>query len=490
MCETVPRIRIRPVNRGQVRPEAGWVLYWMSAARRPSWNFSLDRAIWWAERLRKPLAVVETFACDERWMNPRHAAFLLGGMEDNAAALAGKQIAYRPLVAAGSAALGRGLAELAGEACLVVADWNPVREAADRLAETAGRIAALVESVDCCGLLPLAATDKAYPTAHAFRRFLQRSLADHLADAPSARPKLPPRIPPCKDFCTRQVKGLLVDRSEQIGLAMAAVNKHCPDRNIQPVEFRGGPLAAQRALRRFLDERLAGYATERNQPEHDVGSGLSPYLHHGHISVHEVFAELARREDWSPDALGDKATGSRQDWWGMSESAESFLDELVTWREVGLNMCAHRLDYDQPDSLPDWARATLDRHAVDRREHAYDFEAFRDGASHDRLWNAAQGQLVAEGRIHNYLRMLWGKKILEWSPSWREALDVMIRLNNQYALDGNDPNSYSGIFWVLGRYDRPWGPERPIFGTVRYMSSDNTARKVRVRNYIERYSGP
>lgn len=174
----------------------------------------------------------------------------------------------------------------------------------------------------------------------------------------------------------------------------------------------------------------------------------------------------------------------------MSEPAESFLDELVTWREVGLNMCTHRLDYDQPDSLPDWARATLDRHAIDRREHEYDFAAFRDGASHDRLWNAAQGQLVAEGRIHNYLRMLWGKKILEWSPSWREALDVMIRLNNQYALDGNDPNSYSGIFWVLGRYDRPWGPERPVFGTVRYMSSDNTARKVRVRNYIERYSGP
>ncbi len=380
MCETVPRIRIHPVNRGQVRPEAGWVLYWMSAARRPSWNFSLDRAIWWAERLRKPLAVVETFACDEPWMNPRHAAFLLGGMEDNAAALAGKQIAYRPLVAAGSAALGRGLAELAGEACLVVADWNPVREAADRLAETAGRIAALVESVDCCGLLPLAATDKAYPTAHAFRRFLQRSLADHLADAPSARPKLPPRIPPCKDACTRQVKGLLIDRPEQIGRAMAEVNKHCPDRNIQPVELRGGVRAAQRALRRFLDERLAGYATERNQPEHDVGSGLSPYLHHGHISVHEVFTELARREDWSPDALGDKATGSRQDWWGMSEPAESFLDELVTWRggsehvrpPARLRSAGFAAGLGSGD-----ARSARGRPA---REHEYDFETFRDSA--------------------------------------------------------------------------------------------------------------
>ena len=173
----------------------------------------------------------------------------------------------------------------------------------------------------------------------------------------------------------------------------------------------------------------------------------------------------------------------------MDSSAEAFLDELVTWREVGFNMCTHRSNYDDPDSLPDWAQITLNAHANDRRPHEYSFDEFRDGATRDDLWNAAQRQLVREGIIHNYLRMLWGKKILEWTPDWQTALETMVELNNTYAVDGCDPNSYSGIFWVLGRYDRAWGPERSVFGKIRYMSSANTARKVRVRNYIERHLG-
>jgi len=154
---------------------------------------------------------------------------------------------------------------------------------------------------------------------------------------------------------------------------------------------------------------------------------------------------------------------------------------------LGFNMADKHPDAEQYDSLPPWALATLDRHASDPREHLYTLDAFAAAATHDPLWNAAQRQLTSEGRIHNYLRMLWGKKILEWTPSSRVALDVMIELNNRYALDGRDPNSYSGIFWVLGRYDRPWAPERAIFGTVRYMSSANTARKLRVKQYLERY---
>jgi len=172
----------------------------------------------------------------------------------------------------------------------------------------------------------------------------------------------------------------------------------------------------------------------------------------------------------------------------MSEPAEAFLDQLVTWRELGFNFCEHRPDYADYQSLPPWAKATLLKHARDKRVHTYTIEEFASARTHDLLWNAAQRQLVTEGHIHNYLRMLWGKKILEWTANPEEALDIMIELNNRYALDGQDPNSYSGIFWILGRYDRPWGPERPIFGTVRYMSSENTARKVRVAEYIRRYS--
>jgi len=150
-------------------------------------------------------------------------------------------------------------------------------------------------------------------------------------------------------------------------------------------------------------------------------------------------------------------------------------------------MAANRPDHREYESLPDWALQTLEAHAADARPHLYSLEEFQAAATHDELWNAAQRQLLRDGIIHNYLRMLWGKKILEWTPHPRDAARIMIELNNRYAIDGRDPNSYSGIYWCLGRYDRPWGPERPVFGKIRYMTSRNTARKLRLREYLERY---
>lgn len=171
----------------------------------------------------------------------------------------------------------------------------------------------------------------------------------------------------------------------------------------------------------------------------------------------------------------------------MGPGAEAFLDQLVTWRELGFNMCMLGTGWDRYESLPGWALKTLEAHGNDSRPSLYKLEDFEAAETHDVLWNAAQRQLISEGRIQNYLRMLWGKKILEWSPSPRTALEVMVELNNKYALDGRDPNSYSGIFWVLGRYDRAWGPERPIFGKIRYMSSESTARKFHLKKYISKY---
>src|SRR5262249_8243021 len=226
---------------------------------------------------------------------------------------------------------------------------------------------------------------------------------------------------------------------------------------------------------------------ERNEPRRDVASGLSPFLHFGHLSVHEVFQALARCEKWKPEKLALRATGRREGWWNMTASAEAFLDEIITWRELGFNFSAHRQDYGKYESLPDWAKNALREHAKDHREQVYSLHEFAAAKTYDPLWNAAQRQLLQEGKIHNYLRMLWGKKILEWTKTPQEALEIMIHLNNKYGLDGRDPNSYSGIFWVLGRYDRPWAPVRPVFGPIRYMSSVNTARKFSVKDYIRRY---
>ena len=174
----------------------------------------------------------------------------------------------------------------------------------------------------------------------------------------------------------------------------------------------------------------------------------------------------------------------------MSAGAEAFLDQLVTWRELGFVFCRYVEGYARFETLPDWARATLEKHARDPREHVYELADLEAARTHDELWNAAQRELREEGRIHNYLRMLWGKKILEWTRSPREALEIAIRLNDRYALDGRDPNSYSGILWCFGRFDRPWAPERPIFGSVRFMSSANTARKLDVGAYLARHGEP
>jgi len=257
---------------------------------------------------------------------------------------------------------------------------------------------------------------------------------------------------------------------------------------VVPSEFKGGSDAAEEGLDLFIHRKLHRYEEDRNHPDEDVTSGLSPYLHFGHISAHEVFHTVMDQEGWYMDRLGPKPTGKRSGWWGVSPDAEAFLDQLVTWRELGFNMCALKRDYDQYESLPDWALETLNEHARDPRDPMYTQEAFERSETHDPLWNAAQSQLLRQGVMHNYLRMLWGKKILEWSPDPRQALNIMIELNNKYALDGRDPNSYSGIFWILGRYDRAWGPIRPIFGKIRYMSSKNTARKLRLEDYLYRFS--
>ena len=195
-------------------------------------------------------------------------------------------------------------------------------------------------------------------------------------------------------------------------------------------------------------------------------------------------------EGWTSRRLGQDARGARDGWWQVGDGANAFLDQVVTWRELGFNACVSRPDdYHAYSAVPDWARNTLAAHATDRREHLYDHDTFDRAETSDPVWNAAQRQLVRTGWMHNYLRMLWGKKILEWSPSARDALETMTGLMNRYAVDGRDPNSYSGYLWILGRYDRPWGPTRPVFGTVRYMSSTNTVKKLRMTQFLIDY-GP
>ncbi len=484
----VPAIRIRAIGAVPVRAEGAYVLYWMTTARRVGSSFALDRAVGWARELGKPLLILEALGVGYPWASDRLHRFVLDGMADNARRLATRPVLYHPYVEP-TAGAGHGLLDaLAARAAVVITDDFPCFFL-PRMLETVGRrVPVRLEAVDGNGLLPMRAASEVFTTAHAFRRFLQRTLPAHLGIAPTADPLRRTALPPAPALPAAVRRRWPPASPETLAATPAALARLPLDHTVSEVPTRGGAGAGRAALARFVAERLPRYAEERNEPEKDVASGLSPYLHFGHVSVHEVLAALARREDWAPADVAPRATGRRSGWWRMSPTAEAFLDELVTWREIGFNMCWQQPgDYDRYESLPAWAQRTLARHGRDRRPRVYSLADLEAGRTHDPLWNAAQMQLVREGRLHNYLRMLWGKKILEWSATPRDALAAMIELNNKYALDGRDPNSYTGIFWVLGRYDRGWGPERPIFGTVRYMSSENTARKVRVRDYVKRY---
>jgi deoxyribodipyrimidine photo-lyase len=486
----IPDIRIFSANASPIRTDGEYVVYWMTAFRRTGWNFSLQRAVEWAVKLNKPLIVLEAIRCDYPFACDRLHAVILNGMNDNRQGFQGKPIHYYPFVEE-HAAQGKGLiSALSARACVVVTDVFPCFFIPKMLRSAADWCRVKMESVDSNGLSPLAAADRVFTTAFSFRRFLQKSMISYLEAFPDPDPLADIRLPMLAALPEDILSKWPIASSKTLA-GTPDVLKSLPISHLpEPVSgFIGGQTAGRQVLKTFLSEKMTSYDELRNHPDADASSRLGPYLHFGHISSHQVVTEILKMENGSTDRLNSSlARGQRTGWWHLSDSAEAFLDQIITWRELGFNMCFQRPDeYDRFTSLPGWAQTELNQHAGDLHPHLYTASELENAATHDPLWNAAQIQLVREGRIHNYLRMLWGKKILEWSSSPQEALDTMIYLNNTYALDGRDPNSYSGIFWILGRYDRPWGPSRPIFGKIRYMSSENTRRKLKLKTYLHRY---
>lgn len=497
---TLPADRLRLLSSAPPRAGGAYVLYWMTSARRTRYSFGLERAVDWALELGKPLVVLEGLRAGHRYACARFHAFVAGGMADQARRFAQAGVTYLPYVEP-APGQGRGLLEaLAARACLVVGDDYPcfflprmLRAAGEALARQGTRL----EAVDGNGLYPLRASERVFSVAHSFRRHLQHELLDHLSlpreDPLAALPRgarpadLGDLVAPWPSALDAAALAVALERGEgwRAALDLAALPI---DQAVGPVEETpGGEVAGGALLEAFLARNLDRYGEGRNEVEDEAASGLSPYLHWGQIGSHEVFARLVAREGWSPERVALKPTGSREGFWGLSRGGEAFLDQLLTWRELGFNRCAQAPDYDRYEGLPDWARETLAAHARDPRPHLYSLEDLREARTSDEVWNAAQRELVQKGRIHNYLRMLWGKKVLEWSRTPQEAYERLLILNDTYALDGRDPNSYSGISWTFGRYDRAWGPERAVFGKVRYMSSESAKRKLKLKGYLARF---
>ena len=494
-----PESRLRPLNGLSVRGDGDFVVYWMIAQRRLRHSAALDHAVGAANELKKPLLIVEPLRVDYPWASDRMHRFVLDGMANHAQDLRSSGVLYWPYVEP-TVGAGKGFLKTISEhACRVVIDDHPCFHYPNLLAAAGQQARCLIEAVDGCGVLPLRATTRCFATAHSFRRFLQRELPTHLRDVPRASPLDQLRTRADKtlgNVISASILRRWSPADDTLLLASGSENlENLPiDHSVTPVDAVGygssvgGYDEARARLDAFMSGRLDRYVEEGRHPSEPVTSQLSPYLHFGMISPHEVLARVADAGGVDLSGLAPGRRGARQGWWGLAEGPEAFLDQLVTWRELGFNMCATRDDYMLYGSLPEWAQATLHEHRRDLRDPTYDRETLEQADTHDDLWNAMQRQLVSEGRIPGYLRMLWGKNILRWSPSPESALQTMIHLNDKYALDGRDPNSYAGIGWVLGRYDRAWGPERRIFGKVRYMTSKSTRRKLPTEDYIASYA--
>lgn len=477
-ASTVSQERIHPLNAAPFRRSGRFVLYWMTAARRTRHNPALDHAIQLARELGKPLVVLEALRVAYPWASDRIHHAILSGMRDNQAAFRKAGIPYLSFVEE-QAGQGKGLvAALAQDACCVVTDLAPVLFIPDMARAAGAKISCRMVGVDGWGLMPLAG-GKAFTTAMAFRRHVQATAPTELDRLPATDPlsglDLLPADVAMPDGWPDATPRLGTLRTDDLPI------RH----DVAPVAgWESGPRAAAKRLERFL-ARLDRYDEERNHPDRDATSGLSSDFHFGHLASTEVVAAILAQEQWSPDRFVAKPTGKRGGW-GVSASAEGFLDQVVTWRELGAMEAWHNPLWNRYEGLPTWARATLELHSGEGGE-SYTLEQLRRAETDDDIWNVAQKQLLREGRIHNYLRMLWGKRILEWAPSPQDAFQWMLELNDTYALDGRDPNSVSGIAWVMGRYDHPW-PERKSFGTVRCMTSASTRRKLDLEQTLARFS--
>lgn len=484
MTTEVPRSRLRDANDAPIRVERAYVLHWITAQRRLEDNFALDRSVELARELGKPLVVLEALRVGYPYASDRLQRFILDGMADTVEGALGTSARWHAYVERRPGE-GSGLLEaLARDAAVVVTDDTPTFFLPRMVEAAARKLDVRMIAVDGNGLVPLRLPTPVHATAYSFRRELQKLLPPQLEAFPSPRP-----LERLRADLVASIDPDVEKRWPSVDaetLRDPALLASLPiDHTVPSVRDRsGGSRAGLLRLRAFVEGRLGRYP-ERNHPDADVASGLSPYLHFGHVGAHRIFREVVGA-DFDPARLSPNG-GKREGYYRLDAAREAFLEQLVTWRELGFHVAHHRPDFAAYGSLPEWARKTLDEHRADPRPVLYDLATLARAATHDPLWNAAQRELLETGTIHNYMRMLWGKKILEWSASPEEAFRVLVELNDRYALDGRDPNSYSGIGWVLGRFDRPFPPRRPIFGLIRYMSSASARKKLDLGGYLERF---
>ncbi len=442
--ERVKRLNDLPELKG------GYVLYWMQASQRAEYNDALDFAARKSNELKLPLLAVFGLSSAYPSANYRHYFFMMQGLKETKAALLKKGIQLAVINAEPDAAA----AEYAKKAALVVSDTGYTKLQRIWRESVLEKIKCAFYAAESNVVVPVeAASPKEEYSAATIRRKINALVPAYLK---SGAP-----VMPVKSSLNIKTKGMDIENIENT-LKKTGIKK-----DVSPsAEFTGGTSEAKKKLKIFIQKKLAVYGNLRSHPDKNIESDLSPYLHFGQISPVYIALEVLKSK---------------------SPGADKFLDELIIRRELAVNFVYYNKDYDNFECIPPWAKRSLINHSSDKREYLYTREQLENAATHDKYWNAAQSQMVITGKMHNYMRMYWGKKIIEWTAPPEEAYQTIVYLNDKYELDGRDPNGYAGAAWCFGKHDRPWG-EREIFGKVRYMNAAGLKRKFDMDTYVKMWN--
>ncbi len=450
LTSSVQDSRIKYLNTKDV--QAGeFVLYWMQASVRAEHNYALEFAVQQANELAKPLLVVFGLMDDYPEANVRHYTFMLEGLADVAKALEKRGIklvvkhGYPPEVAIA----------LAQRASTVITDRGYLKLQRAWREQLANSIECSCVQVEDNVVVPVElVTDKQEYAARTIRPKLTKHLDSFLLELQEIK----------LDYASLDLAFEGLDVSDPYAL----VNSLKLDASVPAVTqfFKGGTQEAKRVLTTFLENHFETYAVNRNQSQTNDTSYMAMYLHFGQISPIYIALEIRKAN-------------------AKTENTESYLEELIVRRELAMNYTHYSNDYDSFDALPDWAKKTLKEHEQDKRAPSYSLQDLEDAQTHDPYWNASMLEMRHTGYMHNYMRMYWAKKILEWTATPRDAFEHTLYLNNKYFLDGRDPNSYTGVAWCYGVHDRAW-TERPIFGKLRYMNANGLKRKAKPDEYVKK----
>ncbi len=442
----IEKERIKALNKKEVKRGA-YVLYWMQASQRTEYNHALEYAILRANELRQSVIVFSGITDHFPEANERHYTFMIEGLREVKRNL--KKRGIQIVILHKSPELGA--VQLSQRASLVVVDRGYLKIQKQWRKYAANEMDCPLIQIESDVIVPVEeASPKEEYTAATIRSKIHKKLNHFLVPLKQSDPT---------------VGSLSFDfDSFDISDVSKTVSKLHIDRSVKKVNmFQGGTEDALRHLEIFLEGKLDRFPELRNDPTLDYLSHMSPYLHFGQISP--LFIALKVKETKSP---------------GM----EAFLEELIIRRELSMNFVFYNESYDSYEAIPEWARKSLRSHQKDKRKYLYHLEELEQAKTHDPFWNAAQREMVVKGKMHGYMRMYWGKKIIEWSKTPEEGFRAALYLNNKYELDGRDPNGFTGIAWCFGKHDRPWG-ERPIFGNVRYMNDKGLKRKFDVGEYVK-----